>query len=244
MRFAYGAYLHPDNECWFSLDKRVLRGKTGRRTSVRERWTITGVKKAATTAALTTELLVLEAAYSRDLQNLILLQSDGTPSRHGLFNSETLNGVQVKAFDYLPGNPGVWGSGTEYVRRRTFRIVIEGERLDLEENVVSYNETVQQIGNGGQKFIMVGSLIGPVQKQILQEHTPFMAIQSGSAVGFLDYPIPPPPLFATSLHNERQRGAVGSPIQYSRLRNSNYRVTWYYPSESAAALIGGPVITL
>jgi len=240
MIFVYGSYTHDDNECWFSLDKQVVRGKTGTRTSIRERWTITGVKKAASETLLTAALLDLERAYGRDYQNLLLYGTGNVPTRHGLINAETLTGVTVKSFRYLPGNPQVWGSGTEYVLRRTFQVVLEADRLDVEQNVISYHETVQQIGNGGEKFKMVGSLTGPVQKQIVQKHTPFIAIQSGSAVGLLSYPSPPAGMFRSSLHNELETGSVDSPLKFSPVVNSQYRVSWKYVSESATSLIGGP----
>jgi len=241
MYLQYGSYTHDVAECWFDLSKVSLLSSRNRRRSVLERWTIYGIKHAASTSALTTALASLRSAYAIDDQDLIFYEDSGTQTEHKLLVSETLNGVKVRRLDYLPGSTGGRGpgSGDEYVTRRTFRIVIEAEVASANaENLLEYRESVRQIGTGGPKNVWVPSLTGVPQQQVLQQKTTFRAIQWGYAKGLLLAPTPPTPLFPSSVWvNEQHEGATHTAERQSPFTDTGFRVDWKYVAESPSILV-------
>jgi hypothetical protein len=246
MILQYGNYSHDDNEIWLVLDSAVVWSPVGRRMKSRVRWTVTGVKKAATQAALTTALAVLEDAYAADNLDITLWTDTAKTikSQHFQASGDTLDGIRVTNFGYLKGNPGIWGSGSEYVLRRTFRFTLEYELLTTEINVLFYHERITQIGDGGPRFKMMGALQGPVQKQQLQQFTPYVAIQQGNAIGMLDHPNFPASLWPGALHRDKSVISEDTPKEIKRFRNTVFPISWKYVHESATALVGGPQIVL
>lgn len=243
MILKWGDYSHDDNEVWFRVDKEVVRSSLGVPTHVLEIWTISGVKLATSTAALTTACNELQAVYGVDDRNLLFYLSDGTTlTTHGILVAQTLDGVKVRRFSWLEGMPNSQGigSGSEYVLRRSFQIQIEAKVLDPRAvNLVSYRERVTQIGTGGPKRIWQGSLEQPPFEQIVQKYTTWRAIQEGTAVGLLDYPTPPAPIWPQyQWKDEDHVGSISTP-DYGTVRNTNYPVSWRYVFESPTVLVGG-----
>lgn len=242
MIITYGSYSHDANENWFQIHARFRHNKLGRPQSIINRWTIWGVKKAASQAALTTALNSLEAAYSADGYDLYVYLNDGTTAtQHFLLNSGTVDGVRVKDISYPDRDPRHGQSGCEYVNRRTYRIILEAEVVDADAYpLVSWEETVIGIGTGGPIFIQKGALTGPPQRQIIQQQSSFQAIQIGRAVGYLDYPGQiASPIWPNDEHLEKRRITPETP-KFGLIRNTEYPISWRYEFESTSQLVGNP----
>lgn len=242
MILKYGTYAHANNEVWFSISKRAQHSPIGFSQHVNVTWTINGVLKGDSTSDLTSKMQALENAYSSDFKDLIFYDNDGTTElHHSLRNNQSIKGIQVKAFNWLSGNPGVWGSGTEYVNRRSYQIVVSADVLDSGSNLLEWHEGLQLVGDGGPKWVVMGALRGPVQIQEVQEITPYRVIQSGYAYGHLAPPTPPAPIWPFALHGDQKVEEILTPDLGVNV-NTRYGIRWRYMFESATALTGGPTL--
>jgi hypothetical protein len=240
----YGTYAHDDNEIWLNRIRfKQNHSKFGSSTTKDVLFSIRGVKTATSVANLTTKLVALENAYSVEGQTFALKDNSGNNTVHVLQTGLTVNGVKLESFEYLSGTVevgGSYGSGSEYTLRRTYQIVLSGEILNGSNQYVDYSETLRLVGDGGPKFIMIGALTGPVQAQTVQQFTPYKVIQSGYAVGLLDYPTAPAPIWPAALHGDVKIEEIGTPGQFGQNVNRNFPIRWRYEFESAVALSGGP----
>lgn len=246
MILSWGDYDHQPNSVWFpQMDQWEVYSPIGRRMVLFTRLVIRGTIKADTVADLTTALTTLESKYKDGGNKDLIFWADDaktTQTIHSITNSSTIGGTKVKSFRYLNGNPRIWGSGTEYVNIRTFEVVIEAEVLRTDSNVIRLHESVTVVGNGGQKFIMMGALTGSVQAQIVQQATPYLVIQQGYAVGRVAYPSFPDPISTGALHNEAVVQTKETP-KFDRVTNTMYPIKWKYVMESATSLSGSPVVS-
>lgn len=239
MIFKYGNYSHDDNEVWFDVDFRTIYSDVGVKQNIRGTWIVYGVKKGEDASDLTDKLEALETAYSIQGADIGFYDNSGTLTRHFMLSAVSTDGVQVESFKYLPGNGRHWGSGTEYVNMRSYRIILTANLIDCPLNVVSWRERIVGIGTGGPKFIYKGALTGPPQKQIIQQQTSFQAIQEGSGIGYFEYPFVATPFAPQHEHLGRRRVSLYTP-KFGAVRNSLYRVDWSYFFESSTALVGSP----
>lgn len=237
MILSYGSYTHDDNEVWITVSKDTIYNSFGEPRGHRARYIITGVKQGSSASDLTSKLTTLENAYGQDYRDLTLYDNNSNRTVHALSNSDTFGGVHVKSFQYLDGNPRVWGQATEYVNVRTFRIVVEGEVL-ARGGLLAYQETVMTIG-GGPQDIWVPSAKGVPQRQRIRDYTTFKTVQVGQAVGDLTYPVPPQALWPQYIHHEKTQGKLYTP-RFVPGGTTEYRVDWKYEFESASPLVGGP----
>jgi len=224
MQLSYGGYAHDDNEVWLDIHKKAVFGPTGAREKVVERWVINGVLISDTAASLSSKISDLDAAYGQNDQDLTF---GGTA--HSIVSSNTINGVRVQSLEWLPGNPGVWGSGTEYVNKRSYRIVVTAETLYPEWDLYLYQSSVSVTGNCGPRQIMMPSLIGYPQQQIPQLHTTQKIVQSGMAIGLTTRPSPDGPWYNTQYEqNEMRRITELWPMELGKHKNLKFPVRWSY----------------
>lgn len=240
MILTYGGYAHPTNEVSFSVDAETIFNDFQQGRGSRVTYTIHGVKIGSSAADLTSKLAALQAAYGTNGGDLLFYDNSGNLTQHYLLNSECLGGTRVKRRRWLPGNPGIWGSGTEYVNKRTFEIVVEGDVI-ARGGLLRYHESIASLGTGGQKKRWITSLTGDPQLQLLEQKTTFTVVQSGIAVGDLTWPTPSTPMWPDYEHQEKRRIRREHP----RIINGNYTefaVSWQYEFEAPQELAGGPII--
>jgi hypothetical protein len=244
MILKYGSYAHDASETWWDISARFTFNPMGRPRSVINRWTIWGTKVQldGDQGALTTQINLLEAAYSDHGKDLVIYENDGsTPTQHFLLNAGSIDGVQVKDISYLAVDPRYGQSGVEYLFKRTYRIIVEAELVaDDAFALTSWEERVVGIGNGGPIFIMKGALTGPPQPQIIQQQSSFRTIQMGRAVGYLGYPgFIATPIWPQYEHLERRQVIPETP-RFGPVRNVDFPISWRYEFESSSALVGQP----
>lgn len=236
MKLKYGSYEHGDNEVRFQYSAQQQFGQSGMRTALKVRWVIDGVKRAANAAALTTALEALEAAYAQDGNDLIFLDNDSNETIHTTRSADTINGVRVvQRPSYSAGLQGAWGAQTEYLNRRTYRIILEAELPNVEGlGIVAYMETVSMVSNGLPKFVLQEALTGIPQYQQVSQASKIVIRQQGRAVGYDSYIPFPAYIYSTSgLKHEPFLQESGTPLNYGSNAFTNFPTRWLYHYEFA-----------
>ncbi len=216
----WGSYQHPNAEV--NLAKMSISYKLsprGRRMERVERMHLFGQFCEDSTADVMARINELINAYQFDYQDGGLYLDDGTPTRHVVQNGESISGSRVihRSWD---------GGPDELATTRTFDIVIETTYPDDESGLISWEEAVETIGNGGPSFNIVNTFFGPVAQQTALV-TAQRVMQFGSSVGYLAHVAPPPPLYPTYLHNERVRLRRGSGTMRGQIA-THYPSSWFY----------------
>jgi hypothetical protein len=236
MYLKYGTYRHADNEVSVVISKEGL-FTSGLSRGVRERWSIAGRLQAADQAGLTAAIDALAAAYSVQGQDVAFYRDNDQPTSHAISSAATNGGVRVVVPPSFPE-----GKGAEYSTFRNYTIVLEAELLDPSATLVSWHESLSFSG-GGPQFAFLEPINGLPQKQLLKQFTTFRAAQAGEAVGYLGYPVPPPPLWPDAEHAgarqiryelPQRMGPPGRPVY------THFKVSWSYSFEDAGPLVGLP----
>lgn len=237
MILSYGSYSFDDNEVSFEWDKQLVLGKTGRATHYQYQCRVTGVKQATTVASLTSKLTSLESAMESSGQDLVFKDNDSNNTVHVATSSSTINGVRaIGGVKYPKGNPGSWGSGSEYTVYRTYQVVFQWEIAANESNLVVYQESIR-ISGGGPRFVIQETLTGsPVQQQTAQQ-SKVIAIQQGIAIGYSSYPSFPAFRYSTGyLREELSYQESETPLNFAANTNTNFPIRWKYHYESPIAI--------
>lgn len=128
------------------------------------------------------------------------------------------------------------GVGAEYATYRTFSATFEAEYpaptgVPL---IVEYRQTVSTEG-GFPVIVWQPAINGPPRKVQTSPSTTYRATQSGSAIGLLDWPIPPGPIFGVQHLVDNPVISRTSP---DRVGNGfrNFPVQWSYQFESTTPL--------
>lgn len=182
------------------------------------------------------------AALAIPYQDFKFLCNDGTFSSLTLLNADTLSGLRVVDVSVLEAD------GKEYTTTRTLRFTVVGEYpiANYQNAIMSYEETLTVVGTGGANRIWRFPIDVPFgTRQILTPASLSVAIQSGRAVGYLQRPSPPPPLF-NSLQYEvlnARKMSVFAP-QWLGRAFINFGIEWEYRFERGDGLAfqGFPVI--
>lgn len=237
MQLRYGGYPFDDNEVSIQIFRRRIYSQRGRQVFTRHTFIITGVKQADTAAELTSKLAALELACLQDGADLRFYDNDGAPTAHGLISSGTINGVQTVGPVQYPGaNPGVWGMQTEYVNKRTYRVIFQADYVGADD-LVEYQESITKIGTGGPQIIWQESLSGAPQFQQVKAQTKCLLIQQGYAIGLLSRPEPSTPLFPLPFFkSERAMTRIEAPRYQGINISTHWPIHWRYEFESASPL--------
>lgn len=234
---SYGGHQHDENETGFTISKFLTLSPRGTPFKNLHSWVINGVLRATTQSALTAKMDALKAAYDQSGQDLTFYLGGGVASHHKLLSSQTLTGTRVRSFTWLPGQPGVWGSGTEYVFRRSYRIVVDAEAIaDGADNILQYTQSISRKGTGGRRWLLAGSLVGPMQEQTVQQATPLYLIQSGFALGLFSRPDFPGPLFPSREHEDMREETDIDGIPYPNGIIA-LGARWRYVHESSSLIV-------
>lgn len=238
MHLTYNGYPHAENEVWFNINKGVTFSPRGRRERQKERWDIMGSLTGDDEADLTSKMQALENAYSTNGGDLLFYGNNSQLTRHTLYSAGTINGTRVEKFQWLPGNRGIWGSGTEYVNKRSYHIVVTADILWSEGNLYFYRATLSGTGTCGPKKIWMPSLTGSPQLQYTQAYTTQRIVQSGMNIGLTGFEPPDGPLFPPDFeHLDRRQVTKISPQEVNVNVSLKFGVRWSYFFESPVPLV-------
>jgi len=241
---AYGNYICDTGAVHIATDVTTELSPTGRPIAQAYTFTLRGTLTAANQSAMATAIVALEDAFRVRNQNLILYQDDASESAVLLKSAGSLTGVRILKGPYYPTT-----EGPENATHRTWEVQVFAKypwgvrpdgtgSPDFAANMaIQFEETVS-ISGGGPQFIHKPNVYGPWQKQLTYPFMPYVATQTGTAVGYRDYPKIPPPLFSLAL-KEAPRITRKGPQQEGLLL-VNYTVTWEYQFESVTPLVGLP----
>lgn len=160
----------------------------------------TAVDSADGQALIAAQIQQIVQAYVSG-QDLLLVQDDGQLSPNSFINSKTLGGVRVIKPPEFPA-----GDGTQYVTQLDWTVVLEAEVpfAAAVGALWSWEEAVETKGTGGPRIGVIEPLRGSPVMQTLKQSTAVYLRQTGTAVGYLAYPTPPPPVYpALEIQSER-----------------------------------------
>lgn len=221
--FAYGSFRHEAGQVNLTrMNIAYKHSPRGRRLSRVMTMFLQGEICGDSQSSLTTQINQLISAYSVDYQNAGLYLDDGSLSPHQLPNDtpECISGVRVMQRSWPKGGP------SEYATARTFSVTLQAEYADFESDLVQWEETLEYIGNCGPRYEILETYDGPYSL-LTATRTAQRIIQSGSAVGFRGYVLPPGSLFPLNEHQDRRRVKVGSP-KYVGRGFAYYPTAWSY----------------
>ncbi len=236
----YGGYTHALGEVTLAISSRPHFNPRGLHDATLERWEISGLLRADTPAALTTAIDALVAAYAVPEQNLGLYLADGTtPTSHLLPSADTLGGTRVVEGPDFPASVG-----GEYSLHRGYRIVVEGlvPLAGAELDLLLREESITLVG-GGPRFVYLQTIAGPPRRQQVAEQTPYVAQQSGRAIGRAAYPSANAPLWPTAEHVDRRQLVRRTPRVVATTAGqslTDFEIAWQFEFESDVPLLGGP----
>jgi len=223
MQFKYGGYAHSDNEVSVALQQRAEFDARMIRKVLRKTLQLEGKIHGTTQADLDAKMKLLDAAYSVDNRDAILLLDDGsTHSTHSLPLSGAYGGVRVT-------QPPSWGQSVkgEFTTWRTYSITLEADYLTLQEELLAFQETLSFEGTGGRRVAYIETVDTFPDKQQVNRFTVAKMVQSGQALGLTRYPSPPIPIFPLD-EDEDVRNIVSTGPTVLLGVASEFGMSWKY----------------
>jgi len=228
---SYGRYTFPIGWAALFIARTAEVNDAMQQLAIVEDWTLTGAVLGDTPAAVLSRVAQLEAAFSIHNQDLKILVPDTKQVAGALISRECIGGTRVVTPVNYPN-----GTGTEYVNRRSFTVTVRGKKETPGASgfLRSYSDTISYVGNGGPSTGHLEPLNGYPIKMQTRQRTLVRATQSGSAVGYLAYPVAPTPIFPFDVLNHTIQISYGTPHRLgddSAKAYIDFPVTWSYQFE-------------
>lgn len=235
IQIRYGSYIFAAGLQTYTFDTMPSFSETFQRAGQTYRAEIRGalqvpssVDESAAPAYLVDLITRLKNAFAIDGQDFVVTNSDGAVI-DAIYTADIVGGLRVlEGPSFNEVGPG------ELVRKRSFRIVLGGERALFGEAggggvpvFVSYNSSLSMDGTGGPRFVLLETMEGKPIKQIVNRNTICRATQQGRAVQRYSQPSYPAPLFP-----DREQVSARN-ITFARPDSDSYEVSWSYQFESA-----------
>lgn len=239
MRIRWGNYRHRIAEVDLQISRQTIENAMKVALAVIETWVIQGKLYNLTgdRTSMYNTLRDFEAAYSVNGKDLVLEYSNGRAGWHALYNSECIGGTRVVEKPSFPS-----GKRGEHLTFRSYRVVVQGIRPLSRSQYLSFSERIS-IRGGGAKWGCLEVNQGMGVRQLLRTHTTCTATQSGSAVGYLQQPEPPPPIWPWALVNQYPDIDVDGPQTIGEDFNAtqtNFGISWSYEYQATGRLFGTP----
>lgn len=199
MYFKYGTYQHAPNEVTLAQFQIIPVRHNNFRTATRytmqlsgELYVTDGISdKVACQADLTNKINGLINAYKDDYKDAGFYQDNGLPTPHVLISNhpDNLTGNIVTSRNWPAGD------GNEYATKRTFTIGISALFKSSYSQLVSYQDSIEQIGDGGSVIRWYSRRFGPPGFEIASSQSLVTYKHAGKAMAIDAYPMPPMPLY-------------------------------------------------
>ncbi len=237
MQLRYGSYTFDTDSCEVTMDIQTLVNERNVPYVQAYMMSVSGYINGANTAAVDAGCQTLESALAAPYRDLVLYTDSGSATHLALYNTGSITGV-------VPTGPRYpVGKGAELVTYRKFEFSARVEHpIGTGRGVLmSFQESISFDGTGGPRFILKDALVGPPQRQLVQQRSRVRANQSGRATGYLEYPTPPAPLWPQDEHLEaRQVRKVGGKFRGRAWQD--FVIQWSYQFESTTPLAGNPTL--
>jgi hypothetical protein len=202
----------------------------GGKMGINHTWVVRGITRASSQSALTTKLAARDAEWVDGgvLDEMVLYLGPGTTNAtvHSVDDDDTLNGIQVRKFEYT--SPGPWFSQTEYVWKRSWQLVLTAEKITGTNEIYQFSETFEQIGTGGADSVIQEALTGNPQLQVTKAVTKFMYRQYGIAVKVGSYYAFPNAAYPSNVLPKQTRYWQKSPQRKGTLQSILFPSGWHY----------------
>lgn len=185
----YRGYAHTTNEVnLVSVDYHTVYSPRHRKLAEVRTFRIRGELIYSDSATIIQKANEVVGAYSQDGGDFTY--TVGGVLAHSLSNSANcISGVKVISKSFPSGG------AEQLASTRTFSVTLQATYDVSEDNIVSWRESVQVVGTGGPLYVITNTVLGPIV-DAMAPATAYYYRQSGTAVGFKDYPVPPGPLAA------------------------------------------------
>lgn len=222
----WGGYRHPDWEMNLaSYTKRARISPRGRIISYIYTMRLEGEILATGATDITTRLQQVINAYLAQNQDA-KFYVDGVLTPHQLPNSFSVTGNKVIEFSHPRGD------AAEYAVKRTVAVVLQGEYEDPESQLFDWHETIRWIGDCGPRDDWFAGFVRPVRQEVCQATT-MRIVQSGMAIGWAGYVIPPGPAWPLIEHRPLREIDPGTP-RFLGQGHRLYPIRWTYIHETDA----------
>lgn len=235
MYLKYGTYTFDSNATKIAFSMRTLINAGGQPHAQVKGIDVDGYLSATGQAALAQAASALATALARPYQDLVFYRDDGTATDTALYNATSTTGVVIRDLRF----PDSLGGEYATFRRFTFSAEAEYPVTNSAALLLNFREKLSFSG-GGPIYRHRMALNGPPQKQLVYLASIYKATQEGEAVGYLFRPTAPAPIWPDALMHAPDTD-MEAPQRRGKLY-TDYRVTWRYNFESAAALVGVPNI--
>lgn len=240
MYIQYGTFQFAPGEATFAgINMRTNQTSRGYNISQQIDFSVIGEVCKPTQAEITSRISQITNAFSQHGYDIGLYHDDGTPTPHFLQSSHQLNltGNQVKTIRF----PEV--TGGEYVDGRKFAITVGAEVLGAERQLLSYYDSIEQVGNGQPdiRWRLIPN-IGWAAR-LFAPSTLVRYFHSGSAETLDTWLTPPPPYFpgppflVPGSYRVRRHHPVRRPQGFL-----GYRVDWFYEYNLLIPTPGYPTV--
>ena len=241
MQLKYGNYTHPDSEATVVISASAEIDSRNRVYQKRHRWDIAGYLQASTQALLKVEIDSLVGAYGLHGRDLIFYDNAGNVF-HSLLNVNTIGGVRVVNGVNFPESGENNAEASTY---RRYTMTVEADVSGgLAANTILEWQEVIDIQGGGPRDVFTELISGSPHKERVNDQTVYRATQTGSAVGWQAYPIPPSAIWPSSeMRSDRKGPSHGIPKltgSGSGMTLTHYPIEWGYSFASAGPLTGLP----
>lgn len=235
MYFRFGSYIHAANEVNLTTTRESIYDDARRPIGYKERWTIQGQLQASTPALVNQAQYFLDVGYTQRAAIAGLYFDDGTATANFWNATLTLGGIRVVT---PPGYPD--GTRIQFVNARDYVIVLEAEFFGLNpNNTIAFTETIEFIGEGGPRIVMIETRNSYPQLQQVSQATGVVVVQSGSATGRFYYPRRPQPLFPQYLNSPENKYSKKDPsLTYQYY--TNFPISWSYTMYLPQAIDSNP----
>lgn len=232
MQLRFRNYTHDLNENLLGVSVIPTRNEMGIQHESRVVWNIQGKLIGTSQSNLLSKIDALKAAYNGSTTGDAVFSHNGT-TIHRLTDSQTRGGVRVIAGPDFP--PDI----RAYVGYVPYTIALEAIFPDPLVRYLSFHEAVSFEG-GGPLFDHLTPVEGLPQKQLTHQNTVYRAVQAGTVVGHLSYPLIPGPIWPSD-QKEARKVRPHSPT-----RDGNalvgFAIDYEYVFESSRPLSGLPNI--
>jgi hypothetical protein len=216
----YGGYVHDDNECnLVRIDYRNQLSPRGKRLNAIVTFYLHG-ELLETGTALFNKITALGNAYRQDYGNFTY--SIGGVITHQLLSNtaDCISGVRVLNIS-LPK-----GDGAELTVKRTYSLTLQATYDQAESELVSWQESIHYIGNTGPRYEIIETFNGPIAV-LTAISTAQRIIQTGKAVGYTTYVLPPGPLLPNNEHQDQRRVSLVGGVNVGQ-QSRFYTTSWQY----------------
>ena len=232
LTFNWGNYQHPVGEVYpRSIEIRPLFTNDGIRWASSARYQLAGnfcsdPLTPLTPATIDTKIAGLIAAYDADYQDFGF-KLNGVKTSHFVENDNPFNlsgnRILSRSWDYR--------GAEEFANTRSFGITVGATFQNSYSQIISYNETTEQLGNGGEKWTYRPNWLGPPTRTTIYDQTPVQIVQQGTIVGLNLRPSLPARYWPSDEHEDMRVVKRYSPRFHGHLdfdRGTHYRLDYAY----------------